>query len=208
MKKFIELSMPIEENTVVYPGDPATTLTRFHQHERDGMLDSVVSTSLHSSTHIDAPKHFFAKGASIDSYPASRFACRGWVVNCLAIKEIGKAIFQKHEILRGDAVLVHTDHSNRARFKDYFQTNPVLTQEAAQYLAERKPSIVGIDSFSVDNSPFPVHKTLLAADVLIIENLTNLASLAGQKFKFLAFPLKITGAEASPVRALAELYDG
>ncbi len=208
MKKFIDLTMPIWEHTAVYPGDPKPELRKNADYEQNGFYDSHLSMGLHNSTHVDAAKHFVQGGASIDSYPPARFACRGWVVNCLGMKEIGREVFQKHEILHGDAVLVHTDHSDRARFKDYFETNPVLTEDAAQYLAERKPSIVGIDSFSVDNSPYPVHKTLLAADVLIIENLTNLASLAGQKFKLLAFPLKIAGAEASPVRALAELYDG
>lgn len=207
MKKFIDLTMPLSPQTVVFPGDASPAITKVSDIAQNGYYDSVVSFNLHNSTHVDAPKHFVEGGAAIDSFPLSRFACKGILVNALGAKEIGKELFQTHDIMRGDAVLVHTDHSDRARFNDYFQTNPVLTEEAAQYLAGRKPSIVGIDSFSVDNSPFPVHKTLLSADVLIIENLANLAAVEGKKFKFLAFPLKIPSVEASPVRAMAELYE-
>lgn len=208
MKKYYDLSMPLSESTPVYPGDSAPSIKEVVDNEQGYILNSTASLSLHNGTHVDAPKHFVQGGASIDFYPPSRFASRGVLVKAAGEKTIQKELFQQTEILRGDAVLVWTNHSDKARFNDYFQTNPVISEEAAQYLAEKKPSLVGIDSFSVDNLPYPVHKLLLSNDVLIIENLANLKQLAGKQFKFLAFPLKLEGAEASPCRAVAEVIEG
>lgn len=207
MKKYYDLTMPLSTSTPVYPGDPAPLITQVANNEQYYILNSSASLSLHAGTHVDAPKHFIPGGASIDSFPLSRFACRGVLVKAEGEKIIPKELFQKTEILRGDALLVWTSHTEKARFKDYFQTNPVISEEAAQYLAEKKPSLVGIDSFSVDNPPFQVHKILLENDMLIVENLAGLKQLAGKQFKLLAFPLKLEGAEASPCRVVAEVIE-
>lgn len=52
-------------------------------------------------------------------------------------------------------------------------------------------------------SEFPVHKILLKNDIIIIENICNLAQIDKKKFKLIAIPLKLLGASGSPVRALA-----
>ncbi len=52
---------------------------------------------------------------------------------------------------------------------------------------------------------FPVHHTLLEAEVLIIENLTGLEQVAGQRVRIFAFPLKIQGSDAGQARVVAEV---
>ena len=52
---------------------------------------------------------------------------------------------------------------------------------------------------------WPVHKILLSNRIPIIEGLTNLESLLGHRFEFIALPLKISGADGSPIRAIAIL---
>jgi kynurenine formamidase len=206
MHKLIDLTMPLSGATKAYGGDPAFSRKESDLYDSVGALVSRVEFGLHNGTHVDAPKHFVKAGKSVDAYPIERFSCKGVLVDALAVKAIGAEVFQRHEINRGDAVLVRTDHSNRERFADYFQTNPVLSSEAAQYLAHRRPSLVGIDSFSPDNPPFEVHKILLGNDVLLLENLVNLSALEGKAFKLHVFPLKLAGAEAAPCRAVAETY--
>jgi len=198
--------MPLSNSTKVYPGDPLFSRIEKPAYDTAGFLDSQVSFGLHTATHIDAPKHFIAGGKPIDAYGLERFSCKGVLVKVVGEQVISKEKFFTHDINRGDAVLIHADHTNKERFSDYFQTNPVLSKEAAEYLSGRRPSIVGIDSFSPDNPPFEAHKVLLAADVLIVENLCNLAALEGKQFKLYVFPLKIAGAEAAPCRAVAEVF--
>ena len=54
----VDLSMPLSPKTVPVPGHPEPTFTPLHLLERDGVRNTVMSLSLHTATHIDAPSHF------------------------------------------------------------------------------------------------------------------------------------------------------
>jgi len=86
----------------------------------------------------------------------------------------------------------------------------VLSEALAEQLVTQKVALVGLDSPSVDaaSGNYPVHRTLLAAGIPIVEGLVNLPSLiphieGGGKVRLAAFPLRIQGLEGSPVRAAA-----
>ena len=80
-----------------------------------------------------------------------------------------------------------------------------MSQEVAEYLVESKVKMVGVDTCSIDNADgFPIHRILLGADILIIENLTNLDRLAGKNFRVFALPLNLQ-VDGSPARVVAEL---
>jgi len=85
----------------------------------------------------------------------------------------------------------------------YFEDYPVISEEIAQYLVERKVKMVGVDAGSIDIADgFPIHKILLAGDVLIIENLTNLNQLIGKDFTVYALPIKLD-VDGAPARVIA-----
>jgi kynurenine formamidase len=63
--------------------------------------------------------------------------------------------------------------------------------------------LLGVDMPSVDQAPFPAHKVLLGAGVLIVENLTNLEAIGADRFELIVLPLKLMGRDGSPVRAIA-----
>lgn len=63
--------------------------------------------------------------------------------------------------------------------------------------------MVGVDFPSVDRDSFLTHVALLSHNVLILENLTNLSEIRAQSFQLVAVPLKFTGRDGSPVRAIA-----
>ena len=69
---------------------------------------------------------------------------------------------------------------------------------------EKKIKMLGVDMCSPDHSPFPIHKILLANNILILENLTNLSDLENKEFKVHAFPIKLQ-IDGSPVRVVAEI---
>ncbi len=82
----------------------------------------------------------------------------------------------------------------------------MLSPEAAQWLVDADIKGVGIDMISVDevdSTDFAIHNILLGADLVIIENLTNLEALPDSEFSFYCFPLRIEHADGSPVRAVA-----
>ncbi len=207
MKKLVDLTMILSENTVVYQGDPQPSIKKVADYDAQGYYDSLVSFDVHNGTHMDAPKHFIKGGKSLDAIPIQRFFCRGVLVKVLGEKIIGKKHLEKTELRENDAVFFWTGHTKKAGAKDYFETNPVISAEAAEYLVSKKVSIVGLDSYSPDNPPFETHKILLGAGILIIENLVNLEKIEGKKFNLIALPAKILGTEAAPCRVIAEIIE-
>jgi kynurenine formamidase len=67
---------------------------------------------------------------------------------------------------------------------------------------------VGFDAISpdpVDSTDLPVHRVLMNAEMVLIENLNGLERLPSSRFMFSCFPLAFTDADGSPVRAVAHL---
>ena len=65
--------------------------------------------------------------------------------------------------------------------------------------------MVGIDSYTLDNAPFELHKRLLENEILILENLVDLDRIHVRAFKLFIFPLKLEGMDGAPCRVVAEL---
>ena len=85
----------------------------------------------------------------------------------------------------------------------YFRDYPCLSADAAQFLVDCGIALAGVDMPSVDRAPYPAHKVLLGAGVLIVENLANVEAISAEEFQLVVLPLKLVGREGSPVRAVA-----
>ena len=106
--------------------------------------------------------------------------------------------------MRAKAVLVHTGWDAHWRTDRYFEGHPFLTADAAAWLRDQGAALVGIDSLNIDDTADParpVHSTLLAAEVPIVEHLRGLEQLPADGFRFFAVPVKIRGMGTFPVRA-------
>jgi arylformamidase len=206
MPKIIDLSVILNNSTPVYPGDPSTRLETITTVENDGHLDHYLSTVTHTGTHIDAPAHMLAGGKGLSDFPIDHFIGRGVYIrveNNRFDLEAVKAV----DIRKDDIVMFHTGMSDHYSEDTYWENRPVMSEEIAHYLAAAKIKMVGLDTGSADakgTGNHPVHKILLAADVLIIENLSNLASLADADFTVYALPLKLE-TDGAPARVIARL---
>jgi kynurenine formamidase len=102
--------------------------------------------------------------------------------------------------------LVHTGWDAHWRTDQYFEGHPFLTDDAAQLLARAGAVLVGIDSLNIDDTTDrsrPVHSTLLANDVPIVEHLCGLDQLPDRDFRLFAAPVKVKAFGTFPVRAFA-----
>lgn len=115
-------------------------------------------------------------------------------------------VLEKATITPGMAVLFYTGASDYFHHPRYWQTFEVMQPDFAQLLIERQVSLVGLDTASADREHgFPIHKKLLGADILIIENLTkDVSELANKTFELIALPLKLED-DGAPVHAIARL---
>ncbi|RLF17856.1 MAG: hypothetical protein DRJ68_07260 [Thermoprotei archaeon] len=208
----LDLTRDINSKTQVFPAYPSVAIIEWAKHDVHGFKAEVKHLATHTSTHVDAPLHFKAEGAPIDRLPLELFT--GYAV----IADVwGKYVVPREALERalksagyreGDAVFVYTGWEDVYGKSEYIAKCPGLSREAAQLLVEVKAKLVGIDSPSIDpaeTGKFDVHEVLLGAGIPVIENLCNLAGIIGRRLRFYAFPLKITGATASPVRVVVEL---
>jgi arylformamidase len=204
----IDLTQPVRPGMPVYPEDPEVTF------EPAAAMPPWRVTKLalgsHSGTHIDAAVHYVTGGATIDAYPLERFVLPARVVPAGA--GAGEAVpwaalsGALPADLTGQAVLLHTGWDRYWGQAEAFD-HPYLGEDAARGLMERGAALVGTDAFNVDSTSAGTthaHEILLGADVLLVENLTRLDLLEpGHTYTCAFVPLRLEGADGSPIRAYA-----
>ena len=201
--KLIDLTYPFTDLMPTYPGDPKPSLEQFARIEREGYTDHWLQTGMHVGTHMDAPAHMIKGGRMVHELPLGGMYGKGRVVDARGKKSLDILILRDFEIKKDDIVLFCTGFSKKYHTKEYFTNFPVMTEALASELVRRKIKMVGFDTPSPDRAPFAVHKILLGAGVLIIENLTNLeALLPRETFQVEALPMRIA-ADAAPARVIA-----
>ena len=202
--QLIDLTHKFTADMPVFPGDTKPELMQTAFVEKDGYGHFHVKTGMHVGTHIDGPLHFIAGGKKLSEFGPETFIGRGILIDARG-KTIDSTLLKESAIQKGDIVLVRTDMSKKFRDEDYYTNTPVLTEEFAQALVKAGVKMVGMDMNGPDKEPFNVHKILLGAEILIIENLTNLDKLAGVKeFEVIALPIYFD-AEAAPARVIAKI---
>jgi len=210
----IDLSHTISPDMPVYPGTEPPTFSTACTIEDMGFLEKKITLYSHTGTHMDAPAHIIPGAKTLDKMPPDRFAGKGAVVE-LAVNDgptIDLKLLKPHQgrIERCEFLLFHTGWADLWGKEDYLKGYPVLSRDAATWLAGFPLKGVGADTISADEAEsgtFPIHAILLERDIVIIENLTNLRALPDSEFDFFCFPLKIEKADGSPVRAVAIVYD-
>ena len=206
----IDLTHALSESMPVYPGTKPPRIVDANTVDKDGFAEKLLSLYSHTGTHIDAPGHILPGAATLDDLEIGHFIGPGLVVDAsrdargkIEIADLEK---EKARIAAVDFVLFHTGWDRRWGRPEYFDPFPVLSAEAAVWLAKFRLKGVGVDAISVDemgSTALPVHRTLMAAGFIFIENLTGLGRLIGKDFVFSCLPLKIAGGDGSPVRAAA-----
>ena len=204
----IDLSHTITQDMPVYPGLDQPQIEQATTIEDDGFAEKILRFYSHTGTHLDAPAHIRADGATLNEMAVNTY-CGNAI--CLDVQE--KTIDVSHlepyrnKLNTVDFVLVKTGWSRYWGSEAYFHGYPVLTQEAAQYLQEFSLKGIGFDTISADredDTSFPIHQIILKK-MIIVENLTNLEQLPEAAFFFSCLPLKIQEADGSPTRAVALL---
>lgn len=217
----VDLSHTIESGMITYKGLPAPLICDHLSFEQSravygpgtefhiGRIDMVANTG----TYIDTPYHRFRDGDDLARVSVDRVSGLPGVV-VRPSGATGRAIdwlaFAATDV-SGRAVLVQTDWDRHWRTDRYFEAHPFLTEAAAVHLRDRGAALVGIDSLNIDdtsNARRPVHTTLLAAGIPIVEHLTGLMNLPIEGFDFYAAPPKVAGMGTFPVRAHAIVRRG
>jgi arylformamidase len=207
VSRYLELSHPVTEGMVTYPGLPGPRITdhaargQFHI----GRIELVANTG----TYVDSPFHYRADGADLATLPVERLVNIAIVVVRAAGRwTVTAAHLGDPADLWGRAVLIHTGWDRHWGTPEYLRPGPHLDGGAARALVEANVACVGIDSVNIDNMTDPdrpVHTMLLGNDIPIIEHLCGLAALPDAGARLYALPAPIVGLGSFPVRAVAAL---
>ena len=193
--QIFDLTLPLSVDLPIEPGDPPLTLLRTASHQIQGFEVTQICLGSHTGTHIDAPRHFYPERSTLDQYPLERFVGPGVVLDCrdAELAQIGAVVagqLDLYPVQRGGLVLLWTEGA-------------LLSLEAAQLLVEAGVGLVATDAPSLDTDPYPIHRLLLARDVLIVENLTGLERLGAGPIACAFLPLALVGTDGAPIRAIA-----
>jgi len=219
MKKkpvLVDLSHSIENGLITYKGLPAPVICDYLSREASknyyedgtqfqiGKIEMVANTG----TYLDSPFHRYEDGKDLSELSLSALVeLQGQVIRVPHQKKLAITEKDLEGLTAGaDAVLIHTGWDVHWKSDAYFENHPFLTEGAALFLKNAGVRLVGIDSHNIDNTmgnSRPVHSILLAAEILIVEHMCNLAALPDKEFKFSAVPPKFRGVGTFPVRAIA-----
>jgi len=212
--KPIDLTYRLEPTTPVYPNYSSLAVellesTRYTLSDgRRSLNSSKIALGMHCGTHMDAPFHFFDDGLTIDQVPLDVCVGQALMIDLrhnLVNGTIEPSHLKPHEgkIRETRRIILHTEWSAKWGTLEFFTNHPIFTPEAGQFILDCGVRLVGVDFPSVDRPPFPIHIIFLGHGLVIVENLTNLAAIKKEVFDFIVLPLKFTGRDGSPVRAIA-----
>lgn len=207
----LDLTHPIHQEMLLYPGTPAVNLKKFNTIETNGFNETQIKFTSHVGTHIDAPAHLIKNGKLLTEFPAETFWGEAIFVDC---KNCGPEIsisllkenLKKKEI--PDFVILRTGNCEKWPNESYLKDYPVLSFEAAKWLVNQGIKAVGIDAVSVDpldSEKLPVHHIFLENNVLIIENIKIPEALSGKRTDLVVAPLNFVEADGAPVRIFARI---
>lgn len=202
MPKIIDLTHTITDKMPVHALDEPVSLQRVRFLSSDSYNDWKLCAGMHVGTHIDGPGHLTDVHMPLSELAVDRFVGQGYLIDARG-KTIDVSLLNGMPAQDGLIVFVLTGFDKKFGSSEYFTDHPVMTTNFAMELVSRRVKMVGIDCFSPDRYPFPVHQLLFENNILIIENLTNLEQLVGVKtFTVAALPLK-TETDSALARVVA-----
>ena len=164
IKKFVDLSWDITEQTPIYPGDPEPKISVATTLESDGYNLSSVYIGTQTGTHVDAPYHFSNEGDTIEKMELDFFFGEAVVIRVTDKKPNEKITMNDvmpydEKIRKGTIVLFNTNWYKKVGTEEFFK-HPYVSLEVAEYLVNKGVRFLCIDTINADQTggtEFPVH---------------------------------------------------
>ena len=199
-----DISPPVHAGAPVFPGD-----TPYQQRWSAAIGPgcpvnvSALTLSPHVGAHADAPLHYDPDGAAIGALDLAPFLGPCRVIHAIGVRPL---VRWEH--------IAHAAHAlpPRVLVRTYLRM-PVdawdgdlaaFAPETVERLADAGAVLIGIDTASIDpadSKALPSHQVIRRRGLRVLENLV-LDDVPEGDYELIALPLKLTTADASPVRAV------
>jgi arylformamidase len=203
LSRIHDISPLVSPRIAVWPGDVGFSRQVSCAIDTGDNIDlSAIHTTVHLGAHTDAPSHYLAGGVGISERPLELY-CGPCQVLAVSTAQ-GERILPGHlpAPVTADRVLFRTgSYPDPEHFNEDFTS---LSPELIDGLAAQGVRLVGIDTPSIDpfsSKDLPSHAAVARADMAILEGV-DLTGVPDGHYTLVALPLKLEGADASPVRAV------
>jgi arylformamidase len=205
MTKLWDISPPVNARSPVFPGD-----TEYRQvwgatiGPGCPVNVSAITLSPHTGAHADAPLHYEAGAAPIGEVSLEPFLGPCRVIHAIGAGPLVELAHLQHALQAPlpPRVLVRT--YVKAPLAAFDPDCAAFAPATVEALADLGVMLVGIDTASVDpasSKTLDSHQVLRRRDLRVLENLV-LDDVPEGDYELIALPLKLTTADASPVRAV------
>jgi arylformamidase len=209
----------------LHPGPKIEALYRI---EEDGFAANAVTLAEHTGTHVDAPAHFVAGGATVDELPVAALFLRPFKKFDLTGLDLQPAELVTASHLQaaassaqltlqpGDVAVLelgwdrHLPGGAEGKDPSWWGSNqPGLAEDACRFVADAGVVAIASDTAACDvaveaqeiASGHGHSDYFLPQGILIVEGLHGLADVASSGL-IAALPLKLAGGTGSPLRIL------
>jgi len=199
-----DISPPVHAGSPVFPGDAAYQQAWAARIGPGCPVNvSTLTLSPHTGAHADAPLHYDEAGATIGDVSLQPYLGRCRVIHAIGVKPLVQWAHLEHAL---------ADLPPRVLLRTY-QHMPVgqwdpdlaaFAPETIEHLADRGVTLIGIDTASIDpaqSKTLDSHQVIRRRGLRVLENLV-LDDVPEGDYELIALPLKLTTADASPVRAV------
>lgn len=201
LEKYIDISMELNANTLVWTEDKAPELIPLARQPQAPVNFTWLNFGSHAGTHVDAPYYLFQEKWTSDQIPLSRLMGPCQVLDLTHIERTITVEDLTHVDIRHKKIFLKTKNSFDPLEK-FHGKHIVLSVAAAEYLIG-----LGIETVGYDYQTFEqggsndVHHTFLKESVTLLDNL-RLADTEAKEYFLMCLPIKVTGIDAAPARAL------
>jgi arylformamidase len=205
-RRIHDISRLVRAGIPVWPGDTAYDFS-FVAKIAEGASCNVgrVEMSVHTGTHIDAPLHFDDAGADAATVPLEKY------VGPCVVADVrpSKRGIVPADLPAGLETALSTAprlllRSYGARPEGFDEGMAHATPELADWLSARGVLLLGVDTDSMDafeSKDLPAHHQLHEHGIAILEGI-DLSAIQPGAYELVALPLRLEGADGSPVRAI------
>ena len=207
------MSRVVDLTLALVSGDKGIKIEPARRLETDGWNATTLSLYSHCGTHVDAFVHFGVGSQTIDTIAVENLIGPAWVAD---IRPVEPRVLIEPEHLGaiaeqfrpGESLLICTGWSDYYGQDKYRNGLPRVSAELAQWCADKKTKMLGVEPPSVADvnnveELTTIHQILFKGGVIVVEGLSNLTSLSRPRVTFIALPLKIANGDGAPARAIA-----
>ena len=201
-----DVSLPIVRGGLIYPNNPPIEIESASAMSAGASSNSSrISFGSHTATHVDAQHHMIDGGWTVDRMRLDVLIGPALLVRFPDdVMSITAAHLASVDLNGVQRVLFATRNSGFNREVDFHKDFTYVAPDAAELLVAKGVKLVGVDYLSIEqfrSGHHKTHKTLLGADVIIIEGLA-LRDVPAGRYELICLPLSLPGLDGAPARAV------